>query len=798
MIKLYLIHPSQNPLELVQQNFSEWQNMPWIVPDRFHSDYLNLILVENYGLIQSVYAYEMLENSLKPSHNKRLIYQFSQSDIAFFNRFHKPQDRYHLARKLHSQFLKNPAPFDNSAAAQEAFERWQHLRNQKNFYFKDTQNQFIHLFLDQTPIILSQSPKSPHYSTWFYQLHQDARPMIWLHQCLVSEKNEMKRNFKAFNPNLNFYKAQKTPQSAYTFRTFEEEIEYHLQTLTSPCVLRLPPEKSYQAKIQDRFLAQAIDFYTLKQQPLCEEATAMHIIQLIQILSFKNIAVALQKLQQMPWCKLLKEESPSQGSDQDTFEKCLNNCLTAKNAYDWCYHFEKTITLLHWPPESADMCETICNQCFELAALSKENDFDLEMWLLLVLEIVQTSPFHPPLKTLPECILINYSDPLLLEFGEQRILGFHSLALPWASSHSFGTLTQKEDPLESYPWHQLWQDQKASFSMHTADHHYLVHPLIDSWQEGPHCLNLSKPFTESTPHPSPKLAELSLNRLSITGLERYQRCHYQFYLNTVVKVPEFSFEKDLFSASEWGNCLHKIVELALQHALKQPFSRAQFLASAQDCAETFIEQQHLNPLQSHALFQTGALMHQLAAFFETIFDSFSLVHCEFPISYKLPNSPLITGTIDLLLKHKKLGQYLILDLKTGKKIATKTEIACYRSLQLGFYSMVIAEQLGPVFGAGFLHAQLSELASPLALAPESATTHPLLLKSRQTTLLDAGYLEGLKARLEFIVRAIQNQKFMLDGFSVDEFLSKNRVQLACHYCNYHSLCDEPKRYQGQR
>ena len=178
---------------------------------------------------------------------------------------------------------------------------------------------------------------------------------------------------------------------------------------------------------------------------------------------------------------------------------------------------------------------------------------------------------------------------------------------------------------------------------------------------------------------------------SFSRVHSYETCPYQFYLNYVAKN---KYGISNFYA-ELGHFMHEVLEKVLRKELKLEDAATYFVNNLDANISNFVKQSTMDR-------SIDACIDYLAETDLEMLDGFEIVGVELKCRYSLQEEIDYIGFIDLLIKHKEEGYYVIVDHKSsgyplkknGEVLKNEEENFQSYKRQIYLYSKYVFEKYG--------------------------------------------------------------------------------------------------------
>lgn len=795
-ITSHLLQPNQSPLQYANAHIKHAQEALWIVPNTLHKQLLEFQAASQHHRIPHILAISQLEPTHQDVQSLCLALAQHKSFKGSFS------TRFQLASKHHAHF--------SSLDPQEAplqpaiYQDWQRLKQSFSSPFLQRQSHIIEQLYCYPVIVLCDHLASS--SLWFRQLLDHPHKVDVLLYSGSKPSDATQTYLKNMSSSIIWSQKYTLPSfpTNQAYPNIESECQAVLQAseTQSPkglSVYRLPSDEAYEPQFIDQLQRLGLEAYDARAKPISHYAMGIHMLQLLHILSQSTLQEHYHQLCKQTWFKA--EALPFE--PDSPLHQALLKLQQAKTALDWIDSLEPLLTLLEFRchDQSDEPCLVYILNHLAQAALNwpKKNHSD---WAHMAYLLAQSLRFSLPLKHMPKRLVLDYYSPLLLPAHSCFVLGLSQEN--WPNIERFTAYNQNalHSPLALAA---NWQASHFSYPCLAQDipqapcsdfkHAPIEEPLIVS--QAPMALQDTK--TEGQ-FKGPAYS----NELSVSAVHQYQSCPYQFYLKRVAKIPPLEFEKTLFDAATWGALLHKLIEVALSPQMKHGFDKEAFLCDAQHYFHTHCQDRPLDAVYEQQFFyrsntatldQQPGMLPLIATFLNQLCQEFHIVALELPVNLKVKQHSY-SGIIDMLCQHKVSGDYLILDIKTGKQLPSKTDHLQLRHMQLGLYGKVIEAQYGKVLGAAYLHTKLNAVEAHLAFIAADATPLACLSKSRYSINWDDHYKHALDLRLDCIQKQLNGGAYSPYCNNIDIFLEKNRHQRECRLCAYKHLCSYSKRFSS--
>ncbi len=319
-----------------------------------------------------------------------------------------------------------------------------------------------------------------------------------------------------------------------------------------------------------------------------------------------------------------------------------------------------------------------------------------------------------------------------------------------------------------------------------------------------------------------KLRQLKHRVYSVSQLETYGKCPYQFFAQRLLRLNVVEELEEEFSTIEKGSVLHETLfefyterrenklpsligcsEKEFEHAVQQLLGIAERKLAEIDIPDAFwdLEKELLlgnresgkGMLREFLEFERNRLTNLQPKYFEVGFgsDLGSQTRTDTLLSSL---EPILAGKVQLRGKvdRVEIGEeaFAIIDYKTGSSVARIDDIHSGISLQLPIYLYTIEKLLAEKHGdelqpAGGLYYQLR---NPIALkvGAGSATYKDELGASRSRTNL----LPSNDELQKLIDESIQRVNSYVDDIAQGKFplTTHDKIDKVCTYCDYKTIC----------
>ena len=289
---------------------------------------------------------------------------------------------------------------------------------------------------------------------------------------------------------------------------------------------------------------------------------------------------------------------------------------------------------------------------------------------------------------------------------------------------------------------------------------------------------------------------------SVSQLESYFKCPYQYYLQRFVSMEQHSYLSLDVPAQDWGSCFHAAFkEFVEGWPYESDDIAGQVFAKnlESSCFKILPQQPFL--IARLADYKPGSkVFTKLLNNIRNLLNDYEVFHVEFPFECQDLlglDGVMFKGRIDLILKHRERDVLCCVDLKTGSVLSGPTGLMRFDSIQLPLYIMIL-ERLFPAFQvAGGIYIQCcgekQEVKVPL-YDPELEEFLPFK-KQRGALKWEDGYKASLRGHLKEMCSLILDKKFSY-FIQENDFEALRRRKTACSFCQFKSLCFFPQRWES--
>ncbi len=287
--------------------------------------------------------------------------------------------------------------------------------------------------------------------------------------------------------------------------------------------------------------------------------------------------------------------------------------------------------------------------------------------------------------------------------------------------------------------------------------------------------------------------------VSVTSLERYQRCPYHSWFTHHLKLRG---EKDLLDdvpAHIWGNYLHEVMEQFFGElkTQKRPLTHSDFcrqllIKTAENLLKKYETDPYLWLSKRQLLFGTATENGLLDAFLSapnSLFENSRIEATEHPFEWEM-GALKISGKTDLILYHPELDAYSVVDFKSGSYPYGPLHAKNLETLQIPLELWALHRHKNRL-ACGVIY-QLKDpknIGEKILLATPEAKTG--LAKRKRPELISEELFETLQDHVTRLTTAMGQGHF--------SYLDSPDSQSAtpswpCHTCDYKPICRNPKRY----
>lgn len=271
--------------------------------------------------------------------------------------------------------------------------------------------------------------------------------------------------------------------------------------------------------------------------------------------------------------------------------------------------------------------------------------------------------------------------------------------------------------------------------------------------------------------------------ISFSEFSKYQSCGHRHLIEKYLKLVEEETSIHLI----FGNSIHKAIELGIKEksdveervlTFKEEFSR--------EMHNNLKESQEFNELNNY-LSQGENIIRSLST--EKILEKFDVIGVELPLYEKLHSIFHFKGFIDLILKDKKTGRFVIIDWKTSGEawdVSKKKKDTTFMA-QMRLYKFFFARLKGIDFDQiDCKYVVLNRL------------------KSKKCPELGFGEIQSVEIFSDMkdiensvtLVAETINKIHIQNHFPKAKFENKSGNCFFCPYKNNFALCDsDPNQYQ---
>ena len=294
-----------------------------------------------------------------------------------------------------------------------------------------------------------------------------------------------------------------------------------------------------------------------------------------------------------------------------------------------------------------------------------------------------------------------------------------------------------------------------------------------------------------------KTHNVTFPELSATMIDTYQSCPYKFWLHYVLKLePEQEIQQSI-SAKDWGIIIHKMMEEFNKWLKKHPTPTKKTSLTTLNT----IANQQLSVFPNNAMWSikrhqllghesTPGLIHTIIDIYHENNYLLKPIDTETKQSIII-NNTIIKAVVDALFQ-TKTGT-VIVDYKTGKKIASPADIKNGKSLQLPIYLLCNENEIIDALIYFQIHNHdKTTLAIP---ACQESFKKEYLEKRKRPFLLTASFPKTIKNHLHKLIELIQDNHFT---HAPHPNLEHDIIQSqeTCYFCSNSLICRKPS-YKNQ-
>ncbi|MBH38446.1 hypothetical protein CL658_05375 [bacterium] len=288
--------------------------------------------------------------------------------------------------------------------------------------------------------------------------------------------------------------------------------------------------------------------------------------------------------------------------------------------------------------------------------------------------------------------------------------------------------------------------------------------------------------------------KITFSELSATMIDTYQSCPYKFWLYYVLKLDPLEPDQQNISAKEWGIVIHQIMEAFNKWLIKHPPPTKKtslnilikicknILSNYPNNAIWTIKRHKLLGHQSNP-----GLVHSIIDIYHDNDYLLSPINTETKHHITI-NQTIIKGVVDALFQ-TKTGK-VIIDYKTGKNIASPSDIKNGKSLQLPIY--LLCKQTDIIEALIYFQIHNQEKTSLTIPACQESFKKTYIEKRKRPFLLTPSFPKTIKNHIHSLIELIQDNHFTHEAHpKLSPYIKNTSSQ--CHFCENTITCRNPNQ-----